>query len=63
MKKYFFVSMVICCLMACKKVTQALKDQQGRQVPEADRYCGNANVKQFTYGAQNLASTFLLNCR
>jgi hypothetical protein len=65
MKKYLFVSMIVLAFVACQKGdtgpagpqgAPGLNGSKGAQGPQG--IAGNANVMQYTYGAQNLANGF-----
>ena len=63
MKKYLFVSMLVIALIACEKGDTGPEGPQGpagptgAQGPQGPQgIAGNANVTQYTFGAQNLSS-------
>ena len=63
MKKYLFVSMLVFAFIACEKGDTGPEGPQGPAGPAGPQgpqgpqgISGNANVTQYTFGAQNLAT-------
>lgn len=63
MKKYFIMLIVATVLLACKKGESGPQGPEGPAGPQGPQgpqgIVGNANVTQYTYGAQNLSTSFV----